>query len=513
MKATIPVCGKFGLIQDQPAQELPPGAWSRALNVRFRNGNAERIEGETSILTVPSVTPYYVDSYQVGVKRYFIHAGLARVFADDGTTKTDITPAVITPAVAFTGAIDDRWSGGTLGGIWIANNNKEAPQYWAGTGVLAPLTAWPANTTAAVVRPFKNALIALDVTKAGTRYATMVKTSSFAVPGAVPASWDQNDATKEATEIDLAEEPSQLVDCLPMGDANIIYKESAMYAQTLGGALIWNYRRLPGSVGLLARGCVAETPIGHVLMSPGDVVIHSGQGPRSIIDGRNRNWLQRSIDSTNYKRSFVTVNPGRNEVWVCFPQAGSATCDLALIWNWLDDTWTARDLKSVTYGCVGRLANATTSTWSTITGTWADSISAWNSDPYSPADRRMVTCSTTPKLLVIDGSTTFDGVTFSSVLERTGDVQDDPSRVKVMKSIYPRVDGPTASQVLIEGGGAMDVEQGPTYPMSVTYTVGSTYKADGFANGRALAYRFTSVANAPFRIKSFDIEYAKAGLF
>ncbi len=30
MKATIPVCGKYGLIMDQPPQELPLGAWSRA---------------------------------------------------------------------------------------------------------------------------------------------------------------------------------------------------------------------------------------------------------------------------------------------------------------------------------------------------------------------------------------------------------------------------------------------------------------------------------------------------
>ena len=41
--------------------------------------------------------------------------------------------------------------------------------------------------------PVQNYLIALDLTKSGTRYPHMVKWSAAADPGTVPASWDETD--------------------------------------------------------------------------------------------------------------------------------------------------------------------------------------------------------------------------------------------------------------------------------------------------------------------------------
>ena len=61
-------------------------------------------------------------------------------------------------------------------------------------------------------------------------------------------------------------------------------------------------------------GCAVNTPLGHVVLTAGDVVVNNGTGVQSIANGAVRNYIFKNIDSTNYKRSFVTANPQRNEV-------------------------------------------------------------------------------------------------------------------------------------------------------------------------------------------------------
>ena len=81
------------------------------------------------------------------------------------------------------------------------------------------------------------------------------------------------------------------------------------------------------------------TPWGMLSLTARDVVLNTGSGVQSIADGIIRKFIFRNIDSTNYKRAFVTTNPQRNEVLVCFPETGSSDCNIAAVWNWKDKTW------------------------------------------------------------------------------------------------------------------------------------------------------------------------------
>lgn len=511
----IPRVGQYGVIKDQPAHELPINAWSDSANMRFREGGAERFRGEKKLFDTPAVTPYWLQQYNQGGKRWWIHAGLSALYADDGVSAR----SNITPASAPTGTIDDRWTGGVLNGVLVANNGKDVPISWSGSGVMTNLTAWPATTRVASLRPYKNVLVGLDVTKnvgtTNTRYPHMVKWSDAAVPGALPGSYDETDLTKLAGEIDLAEEPSLMVDQLTLGDANIIYKEASMWSMTPTGdtANVFRFQRLPGSVGALARGCIANTPKGHVVLTPGDVILHSGQGPKSIITSLMRRWLFNQIDSTNRKRAFVTTNPAANEVWVCFPELGASACTLAVVWNWEDNNWSIRTLNNVTYAATGQIDYSITSTWAANGDVWKDASSAWNQDELSPAQSRLLTASTSPLIVGVDVSSTFNGAAYTSRLERKGLHYDKPDQVKTIRAVYPRIDASKGTQVQIQVGGAMDVEGPTTWTTPFTYTVGSSYKADVFASGRFLAVRYQSLDNQPWRIRSQDHDVQMMGTY
>jgi hypothetical protein len=534
MILTVPAAGEIGLIKDAAPQELPPNAWTDARNMRFRDGYAQRIGGHLQVYATPSITPYAVAPFITPASHFWVHLGLAAAFVDDGTTRTDISRTA-----PFTGTIDDRWMCSSFNGVFIANNGVDHPQFWGGNVAndLANIGAWDATWRCAVMRPFKNFLVALDVTKAGGRYQSMVKWSNPADPGTLPASWDATNPANEAGEIDLAETADALVDALPLGDTLIIYKERSMYAmQPSGDVYIWRFTRISGDFGMLTRGCGASTPVGHVVLTASDVVLHNGGPPKSILTGRMREWLARAIDQVNFKRAFVVANSNTSEVWICFPGNGQTTCTQALIWNWEGDAFGLRDLPNVTDGDFGTAlfsaetwdAGIDVATWDSDAATWdSDAViwkasaetwdadaTIWNQTNFSATRANMVMSTNPPMLITLEQSNSFAGAAVAAVLERKHiALGGDTDAVKTIRSIRPRIDGPVGSVVQIEIGASMDAETAPVYAEPISYVLGSTLKADTFASGRFHSVRFSSSGVAPWRIKSYDIDYITQGRY
>lgn len=508
---TVPTAGQHGLVADQPAQELPVNAWSRVENMRFRGGKAERMGGHQLIFDAPSVTPYHLVTYEVAGARYVVHCGLSAVFADNGTTRSNIT------GTAPTGAAADRWTSCVLNGVLVLNNGKDVPGYWGGTGTLASLTGWNSAWKCRSMGAFKAYLVAFGMTKSGTEYPHQVKWSHAADPGTVPTSWDETDETKGAGEVDLAETTDQAVDQLPLGDANILYKQRSMYAMRfIGGTQIFEFRRLPGNYGMLARGCAAVTPKGHVVLANGDIVLHDGVSePQSIVsDKLKETFFQLELDADNSDKCCVVANPARSEVWVCFPEVGYSVCTAALVWNWDSNTWGRRDLPNVTHATSGVITyTAADSFDSGGSETFDDDTLAFNQDEFGPTESRLLLASTAPALYIADSSSSFAGTAIQAVLERTGIAFDDPEVVKTIKSLVPRFTAPEGTVIYITFGSQMDAEGAVTWGDRITYTVGSTRKADSFATGRFIAIRIETEGGPKWSLKSYTADIVPRGMY
>lgn len=508
---TIPALGQYGLVADQPAQELPPNGISGCTNVRFRDGSAERFNGHVSIFTAPSVTPYCIAPYGTADKRYWIHSGIASTFADDGTTRTDITGA------ALTGAIDDRFTGGSLHGLYIQNNGVDAPKYWDGNTAnnLATLTAWDANWRVKWIRPFKNYLVYGYPTKSSVAFPHTVGWSAAADPGTLPTTYDPASTTTDAGDFPLGETPDQLVDGLPLGDVFIVYKEQSCYRmEYVGGQQIFAFKRIPGQHGMLARGCAAVTPKGHVVLTNGDIVLVDGfSEPQSLLTGRLKRWLRRQIDATYYARSYVAVNPARNEVWICYPYIGTDVPNRALVWNWTDNTFGMRELPNAPYAASGLLTYPQGLTMDALVGT-TDSLEGYiDQNDFTPSDSRFIMCSTLPALYLADSGTSYGGTPISAQIERTGLVFGDPDTVNTWISMTPRIDAAAGTVVYIQFGGSMTTDVAPTWSDPITFTVGTDFKAYGFATGRYLAYRIYSTGAQGWAVKSIDCDVKPLGKY
>lgn len=500
--------GSAGIIRDQEGYELPATAWTDGLNVRTHQGWIGSVDGTASLITASAV-PYWITPFYTATARYVVYAGLAKVYRHDGSTETDITPAPAPTAVST-----DKWTGGILSGVLVANNGRDVPWSYAGTGTMATLGGWDANWKCKALRPFKNFLVALNITKTSTRYPYLVKWSHSLDPGSITAAgdWDETDPARDAGEFDLAETPDAVIDCLPLGDINIIYKERSAYGmQDIGGTQVFRFFRLPGELGMLAPGCAAQTPMGHVVLAQGDVYIHSGGEPRSIIDQRMRNWLFDTIDQSSYEACFVATNARRQEVWICFPESGRTSCTKALVWNWTSDTLTIRELQNFTAGCSGVLSYLG-DPWSGDSGEWGSDETAWSdAADFNANDTRLFMTSTSSKILGVDTGSTFAGEPISSMVERRGLHLDKPDTVKVLTRLWPKFDAAAGAEITIEVGSSMNAEDDPDWQAAQTYTVGTTDKIDAITAGRYLALRFSSTD--AWRTKTCDLEVVESGRF
>lgn len=510
---TLADLASAGVISDQPSFELADGAWNYGNNIAFRAGSIERAPGYGALYDPPSVAPYQLFGTVAATgARYTVYAGLAAVYAVSTTTHYNITRS---SGGAYAATADKRWTGGVLGGILVINNGVDDPQYWTpqAGGNLAALTAWPASTKCAVMRVYQNYLIALDVTASGTRKPHLVKWSHPADPGALPSSWDETDTTKNAGQLDLGETQGVLIDCMPLAESNIIYKEDAIYSQIpRDDSYVFTFKCLSKDAGMLAANCGAVFPGGHVVLTPGDVIMFDGQQPKSIVDGRMRKWLFNNLDSTNYKRSFVVANPRRQEVMVCFPSSGASACDTALVWSWENNNFSVRELSNMTCGVYTQIDASATGTWSADADPWYLDSSGWNSTEFSQNDKRLLLGSTNTKIYALEFGATAGGTAYASTLERTGMTFGDPSAVKVVRAIWPRVSASAGTTLTFQVGGQMRPTDPVSWSPAQTWTAGSSSKIDVFAAGRYIALRVAS-STAVWRLRSMDIDVQTRGGF
>jgi hypothetical protein len=505
--------GSGGFASDLDGMDAADPLWSDVRNMRFTDGYMTPVSGHSALYDPPSNTPYQVFPLRTSTGTFWVYLGLTSAYAvSSAGTQTNISNAS-----AFTATADTQWTGGTLSGWLIANNENDQPQGWNGNTAsdFVNLTGWNSAWRAKAIRPLREYIVGVGITKSGTSYGQMVKWSASAVPGALPSSWDEADTTKDAGEQDIGDADGPLVDIVPLGDLGIIYAANSYHAmQWTGGTYVWRFTRLSGDAGLLATNCATSFPGGHVCLTAGDVITHAGGLPRSIINGRNRKRLFNSIDATNFRRSFVQHNEQKSEIWVCYPEQGASSCTKALIWNYAQDSWAERDLPNVAGANSGPVSvTATPPTWTTVTGTWDEQTGAWDATDNSidAAKRRLVLASVNGALYLPESGSTFNGTPANSYAERTGLSLGDPDAIKLVKSVRPRVDAPAGTTLNIRIGGAMTADGSVTWSAPLPYVVGQSEAAYGFATGRYIGLRVEGMVGDPWRVRSLDVEFERIG--
>ena len=396
--------GQYGIVTDIPPYQLPPNAWSGGNNVRVRNSGIKKCAGFEEVFASCPIPPHYIFPVSDGTSVYWLALGedKAYVFKNQGGGWTNITRQTTGADVNYTTSEEEGWSHTIIGGVPVMTNFRDPPQFWGlssgiyATGTkLAELSNWEASTDLCKsIKSFKTFLIALNLTRASVPYPKLVKWSNEAASHAVPTSWDEADATKDAGEYELADTPGDIIDGLQLGESFMIYKDDAIYIMNyIGTPFIFSFKLLSPTIGILAKNCVSEFSGGHFFFGKTNIYLNNGQTISPLLTDRLRREVFDNLDGDNFKRSFTVADYNRNEMLACYPSGGYTYPNKAIIWNWSTNTLTLRDLpnpSSMGFGVA--FVSTDSDEWDDNTKDWDTAARVWGSLTFEKGAENLLFC-------------------------------------------------------------------------------------------------------------------------
>lgn len=354
---TVTELGRFGIVPDQTPRSTSPKVFSdNTNNVRFAEGQVRNFPGFEAVTVKTSQgEPYYhIMPYRsaAGNQSYIVFS-LTEAWKHEGAAGNPGDTEVTRVSGDYSWDESYPFTSNNFHGIALINNFADYPQAmglsdtdfddlkWDGSG------DWAAELLKCkTLRPFKNLLMAGHLNENGTVRKHKLRWSDIADAGALPATWDETDATALAGVHELSETPGGIVDMLPMRDSMIIYKDDAVYAADYVGApYMFRFRLITAQYGLVNANCVVE-------LGDGRHCCWLRQGPH-VFDGSRMHPVgyarvrQELIDDPeNYNHTYLVHNVTQGEVWFCYVDSAEdeTGATKAWVWNYIEDIWSKTDL-------------------------------------------------------------------------------------------------------------------------------------------------------------------------
>lgn len=499
-----------GSVGDVPPQAVPPGVFTKALNVQFVDGAVEKAPGMAQLYGTPPAAPYFLLSGQDngGNIKVFL-SGLTQIYAY-ASGFSNVSRAV---GGNYAATEQNVWTGGVLHGVPFLNNIADIPQSWdSGTSLFVDMPNWTAGDRAKSLRAFKNYLLALNISNGANNYPHNVKWSHPADPGVVPSSWNVADATKDAGEATLSDTPGHIIDGLSMGNQFAIYKEDATYLmQFIGAPFIFSFKLIMRESGVLALNCVADVLGQHVILTGDDVILFNGAGsPDSIMNRKWRRELYNNLNINEYKKTFIAAMPTRQELWCCIPTTTGNPPDVAYVWNWKNNSWSKRDIPQIQSIASSFPPDTGTATWDTDAGTWNSDAEAWSSF----GSRGKVPLMASPKntkILTYGAGELLDSTVMSAVATHesydfaTPEDGKPADVVKHVSKLRPRVVADPGVVVNFEIGTQFDINDPIEWGSVLPFTVGTTQELCMARNGKYISWRVSSNTDCTWRLEALDM--------
>ncbi|QFT55576.1 hypothetical protein [Microbulbifer sp. THAF38] len=494
--------GERGVNCDSPAYELQINEFSRAQNVRFSNGAVLTMPAPYALETL-SEPPVWGAGWIAGEAPQLAYASATRLYFRENETFVDRTGADYAD-----GYSSSNWHATTWGESIIFNNGQDIPQIKGPNDIeFKDLPNWPSDLRADCVRPYKNFLIALGVTEGGVEYPNTVRWSDEAEPGGVPETWDVADTTNLAGANPIDSGASRLVDCLPMGSANIVYSKDATYLmQLVGGQFTFSFETIFDQ-GILCRDAVAAFDRNHFVVGATEIFVHDGLSMKPMAHRRVNRTFYGELAQRDKVR--CVTNHKTKEIWTVYSTNADGPANRALIYNWLDNTFTFIDLPNVRCAFFAAKAgevitfgdlDAQGIAFSDLNLTYGE-LTDTN---YYPVMYYL----TDTHLMQTDFLATGDN-TQLVYLERTGIDLDQVmpqgvGRLKSLKRIIPQFDG--QGQVKISVGGAKTATGPVRWKTPKVFDVAKGLDLHFRIKARYLAIKVESVSGGFWRLTGWDLD-------
>jgi len=524
---TLNNMGQSGLNSDLAPWELGPEYITHGDNFRVRDGSILPFSGSKVIFQGhPGQTPAgMLKFFRVREGDFWLQATRNEVLAT-ADAQLGWYPATPLGGFSLPAGAELLWTGDQLGQVAIINHPDLGPYYWGKLGQLqflelpfdADQTWQDKSLRCQTMRVHKNFLIALNL-QGSEENPNGYRISHPAIEGSIPFTWDTvNDRSSLAVKAQLGSDGGEIVDGRSLRDDFVIYSRDAIDIITFNpnSEFYWNRRELSSTVGLLNTDCVTGVKGTHILIVNGDVVVNNGSELKSLMNNRLRSRFNARNNDTTRVNSFIARNDTFKEVWVCVPEGESETPNTAYVYNWVDDSWSIRDLPenmvASDYGTLPSEINEEIENpkfWSNAAGTWAEQVLPWGTRQITALNEAMGGINESGQVFQLDPKEDIDEAAFNMVIERTDYPLDGHRQVNTVVRAYPHADG---DPFTMQFGSQNQVGGEVLWSSELTFDPGNDRKLDFRTSGEAFAWRVKSIGTNRFKLSGMDLEYVPAGL-
>ena len=530
--------GSTGIITDiSPTDIEDPAVFTAGVNVRFRNGRVSRAPAARTVTELP-FEPRHCFTIPPASGGYDEIIAVSEDFDSfqrfNSPAFEDLTPTghvgSVSPQSVVTSAL--------LGGVAYVNRETHHPLYKAPADTeFSEIPDWDPLDKCRVLRPYKDQLIALGVTKSGIFYPTMVKWSDISGFGAPPASWDPTLTTNSAGENIVNDMQHMIVDGHPLRDSFILYCTNSVWTMDfVGGDLIFTFRKIFDEYGVINPNCVAQKGAQHFVFDHNDIYVHDGVSPQSIADQRTREFIFDSIDLSKKHLCFVDHDKKLSEVRFCYPSSdrlvgfGNPTtgCNRAAIYNYANNTWSFDDIPNVVSSCTSAILSAALweddpeVTWDGSGGLYASTDGDETARSIMLGRTDTSQGLTAPRIYVldvIDGGKAPYGIEPEAIkpvfLERSGldldNLGKNLNQYAYLQELWPQMSAEHPEDIYWQFGSTDLINREPLWSEEMPFDPETEGKLDINESGKYLSYRFGLRGSGDFKLSGFDVQMVFRG--
>lgn len=393
---------------------------------------------------------------------------------------------------------------------------------------------WVSTHKAGVARGFLDYIILLNITKDTLEYPTMVKWCNPIEYGAATSTinWDPANPNYIAGENVLADLKTPIRDGGVLGNGFIIYAQDQVWLmEYTGSSLVFNFRRLFPTGGIINTNCYSEVEGKHFVFGENDIYVHDGNTKKSIADARVRRYIFQTIDRSKQSSCFTLHDSVSNLIYFCYKTSldevsyqDTEFCNRAAVYNYKSDTWSFMDLPNIVGGAESNI--------SLVDDVYKDVLSGYteyNTNYVSFDDTNLklaimlgatdiANTLTESRIYAIDLPTSglvnlpVERETLTeSFAERIGIDLDDAGgtirNYKIITSITPQASFKSSTSYFTWKVGSADLpNSGVTWYSQQDYYPEQDYKLDMKVAGRYLGYRISTTDIENFSVSGFDAE-------
>ena len=214
-----------------------------------------------------------------------------------------------------------------------------------------------------------------------------------------------------------------------------------------GDALVWRRRTLSQNAGLISRDALVEVRGRHYYISNEDIIVFDGNQAQSLLHNRLRKRFAGSLNEDARNTAFAVHNKTMQEIWFCVAEAGFDKPNVAYVYNYLDNTWSLRDLSTERVFSHALYGNQPTEvkSWDQWVGDWEGERTTWASANRQPFDGALIGASGDNVYNIDTQNPEEEGL--MTFIERQAMPIVGHEDVTTVTRIYPQVEGNTPDTI------------------------------------------------------------------